>query len=74
MAPKWDEPGSVAIAGFETELVVEHVEITGRLDATWCAERARAIATSEASAFPAPKVAPPPQVPGVGAKTLRPGR
>jgi hypothetical protein len=59
--PKSDESGQVAIAGLETELVVEHVEIVGKLDQQWLAERARVIADAEATSFPAPSKLQPPQ-------------
>jgi len=52
--PHSDEAGSVAIAGLETEIGVEHVEILGRLDSQWLADRARALADAEVAKFPAP--------------------
>jgi serine/threonine-protein kinase len=58
--PKSDEAGQVAIAGLETELMVEHVEIAGKLDQQWLGDQARRLADAEAAAFPAAvKPAPP---------------
>ena len=53
--PKSDESGQVAVAGLETELMVEHIEIAGKLDQQWLGDRARQIADAEAAAFPPPK-------------------
>ena len=58
-SPRADESGTVAIAGFDTELAVEHVEIVGKLDMTWVGDRARLIADGEAAVFPTKKPAPP---------------
>ncbi len=67
-SPHADEAGSVAIAGFETELAVEHVELIGRVEATWLADRARQIADGEAAQFPKkkPQAPPPPATPPSG--------
>jgi hypothetical protein len=49
--PGWDEVGGVALAPFASELSVDDLELTGVLDPTWLADRARTVAAAEAAAL-----------------------
>jgi hypothetical protein len=54
-SPGGNAVGAVAFASFATEVLVQEVELVGRLDAAWVAARARTVAAAEAQALPAPR-------------------
>ena len=51
----WDAPGQIAIAPFDSEVVVSSLSIVGKLDDGWAEERIAELATAESNALPAPK-------------------
>ena len=57
----WDQPGSVALAPLEAEMLVSEVEVQGRLDPAWVEARGVELAQREAAALPAPPAPPPPK-------------
>ncbi len=50
----WDDAGQVALAPFDSEIVVTSLVISGNLDESWAAERIAELATAEANALPPP--------------------